>query len=99
MGPEGRIHSTFDQVATATGRISSSEPNLQNIPVRTAQGREIRRAFVPRKGWVLLDADYSQIELRLMAHFSGDKALVEAFRTGRMSTPAPPARSFDVPFR
>ena len=97
MGPEGRIHSTFDQVATATGRISSSEPNLQNIPVRTAQGREIRRAFVPRKGWVLLDADYSQIELRLMAHFSGDKALVEAFRTGQDVHARTASEIFDVP--
>lgn len=97
MDPQGRIHSTFDQVATATGRISSSEPNLQNIPVRTAQGREIRRAFVPRKGWVLLDADYSQIELRLMAHFSGDRALVEAFRTGQDVHARTASEIFDVP--
>ena len=80
---EGRIHSWFDQVATATGRISSSEPNLQNIPVRTADGREIREAFLPRDGWVLVDADYSQIELRLMAHFSGDEAMIEAFTQGQ----------------
>ena len=97
MGPEGRIHSTFDQVATATGRISSSEPNLQNIPVRTEQGREIRRAFIPRPGWVLLDADYSQIELRLMAHFSGDAALVEAFRTGQDVHARTASEIFDVP--
>ncbi len=89
----GRVHSTFDQVATATGRISSSEPNLQNIPVRTEEGKEIRQAFLPRTGWVLLDADYSQIELRLMAHFSGDHALVEAFRTGRTFTRALPVKS------
>jgi DNA polymerase-1 len=80
---DGRIHTTFDQTATATGRISSNEPNLQNIPVRTDIGREIRRAFIPRDGWLLLDADYSQIELRILAHFSGDPAMLEAFRLGQ----------------
>ncbi len=94
---EGRVHSTFDQVATATGRISSLEPNLQNIPVRTEEGREIRRAFLPQPGWVLLDADYSQIELRLMAHFSGDTALVEAFRTGQDVHARTASEIFDVP--
>ncbi len=93
----GRVHSFFDQVATATGRISSSEPNLQNIPVRTEEGREIRRAFLPQEGWVLLDADYSQIELRLMAHFSGDHALVEAFRTGQDVHTRTASEIFDVP--
>ena len=93
----GRVHSYFDQVATATGRISSSEPNLQNIPVRTAEGKEIRRAFLPREGWVLLDADYSQIELRLMAHFSGDAALVEAFQTGQDVHARTASEIFDVP--
>ncbi len=96
-GSNGRVHSTFDQVATATGRISSSEPNLQNIPVRTAEGREIREAFLPRKGWVLLDADYSQIELRLMAHFSGDHAMLEAFRTGQDIHARTASEMFDVP--
>ncbi len=96
-GPTGRVHSTFDQVATATGRISSSEPNLQNIPVRTAEGREIREAFLPREGWVLLDADYSQIELRLMAHFSGDTALVEAFQTGQDVHARTASEIFEVP--
>ncbi len=96
-GPTGRVHSTFDQVATATGRISSSEPNLQNIPVRTAEGREIREAFLPRAGWVLLDADYSQIELRLMAHFSGDEALVDAFRTGQDVHARTASEIFEVP--
>ncbi len=95
--PSGRVHSTFDQVATATGRISSSEPNLQNIPVRTAEGREIREAFLPREGWVLLDADYSQIELRLMAHFSGDAAMVEAFRTGQDVHARTASEIFEVP--
>ena len=93
----GRVHSTFDQVATATGRISSSEPNLQNIPVRTEEGREIRQAFLPRKGWVLLDADYSQIELRLMAHFSGDEAMLSAFRTGQDVHARTASEIFDVP--
>ncbi len=93
----GRVHSTFDQVATATGRISSSEPNLQNIPVRTEEGREIRQAFLPRNGWVLLDADYSQIELRLMAHFSGDEAMLSAFRTGQDVHARTASEIFDVP--
>jgi len=84
-------------VATATGRISSSEPNLQNIPVRTAEGREIRQAFLPREGWVLLDADYSQIELRLMAHFSGDEAMLSAFRTGQDVHARTASEIFDVP--
>ena len=93
----GRVHSTFDQVATATGRLSSSEPNLQNIPIRTEEGREIRQAFLPREGWVLLDADYSQIELRLMAHFSGDEAMVDAFRTGQDVHARTASEIFDVP--
>ncbi len=92
-----RVHSYFDQVATATGRISSSEPNLQNIPVRTEEGREIRKAFLPREGWVLVDADYSQIELRLMAHFSGDAALVDAFRNGEDVHARTASEIFDVP--
>ena len=94
---KGRVHSTFDQTATATGRISSSEPNLQNIPVRTEEGKEIREAFLPREGWVLLDADYSQIELRLMAHFSGDQALIDAFRKGEDIHARTASEIFDVP--
>jgi DNA polymerase-1 len=78
----GRLHTTFTQTGAATGRLSSSNPNLQNIPIRTALGREIRAAFVPREGWKLLVADYSQIELRLLAHMSGDALLVDAFRNG-----------------
>jgi len=78
----GRIHSSFNQSGAATGRLSSSNPNLQNIPIKTELGREIRAAFIPRDGWRLLVADYSQIELRLMAHFSNDPVLVEAFRLG-----------------
>ena len=77
-----RIHTSFNQAVTATGRLSSSDPNLQNIPIRTELGRKIRSAFIPRPGNVLLDADYSQIELRIMAHLSGDESLLEAFRAG-----------------
>jgi len=78
----GRLHTTFGQTGTATGRLSSANPNLQNIPIRTELGRGIRAAFVAEPGHVLLTADYSQIELRLLAHFSGDPLLVEAYRTG-----------------
>ncbi len=79
---DGRIHTTFDQTGTATGRISSAEPNLQNIPVRTPLGRDIRRAFVSAPGYVLVDADYSQIELRVLAHMSQDEAMCDAFNQG-----------------
>jgi DNA polymerase-1 len=78
----GRVHTSFNQAVAATGRLSSSDPNLQNIPVRTELGREIRRAFVAEPGYVLISADYSQIELRVLAHLSGDAALIEAFRRG-----------------
>ena len=76
----GRIHSTFNQTITATGRISSTEPNLQNIPVRTELGRLLRKVFIPKDGYVFLDADYSQIELRVLAHMSGDEKLIQAYR-------------------
>ncbi len=79
----GRVHASFNQTVAATGRLSSSDPNLQNIPVRTEQGRQIRQAFLPEEGWTLLTADYSQVELRLLAHFSGDSALQQAFAEDR----------------
>jgi len=82
VAPDGRIHSSFNQTETRTGRISSTEPNLQNIPVRTDLGREMRRFFVARPGWVLVDADYSQIELRVLAHVANDANMARAFRDG-----------------
>ncbi len=93
----GRLHTTFNQAGAATGRLSSSDPNLQNIPIRTAVGREIRAAFVPRPGWKLVVADYSQIELRLLAHFSRDPVLVEAFRNGEDIHTRTAAEVFGVP--
>jgi DNA polymerase-1 len=78
----GRVHTSFNQAVTATGRLSSSDPNLQNIPVRTDEGRRIRQAFIPGPGSVILSADYSQIELRILAHYSGDANLQEAFING-----------------
>ena len=78
----GRIHTTFNQLVAATGRLSSSSPNLQNIPIRTELGRRIRAAFVPEPGWRFVAADYSQIELRILAHVSGEESLLAAFRAG-----------------
>jgi DNA polymerase-1 len=79
----GRVHSSFNQTGAATGRLSSSDPNLQNIPIRSEQGAKIRQAFIPAEGWTLLAADYSQVELRLLAHFSGDETMQQAFEEGR----------------
>ena len=80
IADDGRIHSSFNQTETRTGRISSTEPNLQNIPVRTELGREMRKFFCAKDGWLLVDADYSQIELRVLAHISGDENMIEAFK-------------------
>ena len=92
-----RLHTTFNQAGAATGRLSSSNPNLQNIPIRTELGREIRAAFVPRTGWKLIVADYSQIELRLLAHLSADPVLVDAFRNGEDIHTRTAAEVFGIP--
>jgi DNA polymerase-1 len=92
----GRIHTQFNQTVAETGRLSSSEPNLQNVPIRSDQGGQIRQAFIPEGGWVLLTADYSQIELRLLAHFSGDDALRQAFAEERDVHSAVAAQVFGV---
>ena len=96
--PDGRIHSTFNQTITATGRISSTEPNLQNIPVRMELGRLIRKVFVPEDGFVFLDADYSQIELRVLAHMSGDEKLIQAYREAQDIHRLTASQVFHVPF-
>jgi DNA polymerase-1 len=92
----GRVHASFNQTVAATGRLSASDPNLQNIPVRREQGQQIRQAFIPEAGWTLLTADYSQIELRLLAHFSGDEALRQAFIDGRDVHAAVASQVFNV---
>lgn len=93
-----RIHGKFNQTITATGRISSTDPNLQNIPIRMELGRQLRKVFVPKEGCVFLDADYSQIELRLLAHMSGDKALIEAYRSGQDIHQRTASEVFHIPF-
>jgi DNA polymerase I len=93
----GRLHTNYHQTVTATGRLSSASPNLQNIPVRSTLGRQIRQAFVPQHGWVMLSADYSQIELRLLAHFSQDPNLIEAFNEGADIHAATAAKVFGIP--
>ena len=99
VNPEtGRLHTTFNQTIAATGRLSSTDPNLQNIPIRTEEGREIRKAFIPRdKDHILLAADYSQIELRILAHYSEDKGLIEAFKRGEDIHSRTAAEVFGVP--
>ncbi len=97
IGPDGRVRTSFQMTVTATGRLSSTEPNLQNIPTRTELGSELRRMFVPAPGCVLVDADYSQIELRLLAHISGDGAMQEAFRSGEDFHAVTASHVFGVP--
>lgn len=94
---DGRIHGTFNQTITATGRISSTEPNLQNIPVRMELGREIRKVFVPEDGYVFVDADYSQIELRVLAHMSGDEKLIEAYHQAQDIHAITASQVFHIP--
>ncbi len=94
---DGRIHGTFNQTITATGRISSTEPNLQNIPVRMELGRQIRKIFVPEEGYVFVDADYSQIELRVLAHMSGDDRLIEAYRQAQDIHAITASQVFHIP--
>jgi DNA polymerase-1 len=93
----GRVHTSFNQTGSVTGRFSSSNPNLQNIPIRTEQGRAIRRAFVAEEGWLLLAADYSQVELRVLAHISGDPAMLAAFARGEDIHASTAAAIYDVP--
>lgn len=93
----GRVHTSFNQTVASTGRLSSSDPNLQNVPTRTEQGRQIRQAFLPPDGWLLLTADYSQVELRLLAHFSGDEALRQAFAEDKDVHGLVAAQIFNVP--
>ncbi len=97
IAPDGRIHTSFNQTETRTGRISSAEPNLQNIPVRTELGSKMRRFFLAPEGRVLCDADYSQIELRVLAHLSGDPAMIEAFRAGADIHTATASQVFGLP--
>lgn len=95
---DGRIHTSFNQTITATGRLSSTEPNLQNIPMRIELGRLIRKAFVPKDGYVFLDSDYSQIELRVLAHMSGDEKLIEAYQQAQDIHRITASQVFHIPF-
>ncbi len=97
IAPDGRIHTKFNMTVTNTGRLSSTEPNLQNIPVRTALGAEFRKMFVAPAGWLLVDADYSQIELRLLAHISGDETMIASFASGQDIHRSTAAQVFHVP--
>ena len=97
IAADGRIHTSFQNTVTATGRLSSTEPNLQNIPVRTELGAELRKMFVAPAGRVLVDADYSQIELRLLAHIAGDEHMIAAFRTGEDIHTVTASQVFGVP--
>ena len=95
---DGRIHGTFNQTITATGRISSTEPNLQNIPIRMPIGKELRKVFIPKDGCVFVDADYSQIELRILAHMSQDAQLIEAYNSAQDIHKITASKVFNIPF-
>src|SRR5215212_4668451 len=97
VAADGRVHTSFNQAVAATGRLSSSDPNLQNIPIRTGTGRAIRKAFVADEGWQLLSADYSQVELRILAHMSQDESLIETFRRGADIHRATASKMFNIP--
>ncbi len=97
IGPDGRMHSTFNQTEARTGRLSSSEPNMQNIPIRTPLGSQLRQFFVAKPGCTLVDADYSQIELRLLAHISGDESMRQAFLTGQDIHRSTAAKIYNLP--
>lgn len=98
IGEDGRIHGRFHQTITATGRISSTEPNLQNIPIRMELGRQIRKVFIPEDGYIFLDADYSQIELRVLAHMSGDERLINAYKEAKDIHRITASEVFHIPF-
>ncbi len=98
IGEDGRIHSTFHQTITATGRLSSADPNLQNIPIRMELGRQLRKVFIPKDGYILIDADYSQIELRVLAHMSGDENLIAAYQAEKDIHRITASQVFHVPF-
>lgn len=98
VSEDGRIHTHFNQTITGTGRISSTDPNLQNIPIRTELGRELRKVFYPKEGCCFVDADYSQIELRLMASMSGDEKMIEAFKSGKDIHKSTASQVFNIPF-
>ena len=98
IGSDGRIHGTFNQTITATGRISSTEPNLQNIPIRMPIGKELRKVFIPKEGCMFIDADYSQIELRILAHMSGDKSLIDAYNSAQDIHKITASKVFNTPF-
>ncbi len=97
VGKDGRVHTSFNQAVAATGRLSSSDPNLQNIPIRTEQGREIRKAFIAEQGFLLISADYSQVELRILAHITQDETLIETFRRGADIHRATASQIFSIP--
>lgn len=96
IGKDGRIHTTFEQTITQTGRLSSTNPNLQNLPIKTELGRDLRKAFIPKEGYSFVDADYSQVELRILAHLSNDETMIEDFNKGKDIHRATAAKIFGI---